>query len=89
MAEWVTDMDQDETAAPATEPASEKAQPGRDDILVLARLAGLHLPAAYQDELVEAYGHVRRLVARLPGPRPRADEPAHTFDPLAFRPNHG
>jgi hypothetical protein len=56
----------------------------REDILSVARLAGLDLPAAYEDELVEAYGHVRRLVALLPQPRARGDEPAHVFDPTKF-----
>ena len=58
----------------------------RDDILRLAALAGLHLPAAYEAELVEAYEHVRRLVALLPQPRARGDEPAHVFDPETFAP---
>ncbi len=57
---------------------------GREDILSMARLAGLHLPASYEDELVEAYGHIRRLVALLPQPRARYDEPAHIFDPAKF-----
>jgi hypothetical protein len=50
----------------------DEPQPGRDDILAIARLAGLHLPAAYESELVEAYelGGCRR-------GRPRADEPWH------------
>jgi len=56
----------------------------RDDILRMARLAGLHLPASYEDEMVEAYGHIRRLVALLPQPRARDDEPAHIFDPAKF-----
>lgn len=58
--------------------------PGRDEILIAARLAGLHLPTAYEDELVEAYDHVRRLVRLLPQPRARGDEPAHVFDPTRF-----
>ena len=58
----------------------------RDDILLMARLAGLDLPAAYQDELVEAYGYVRAMAALLPADRPRADEPAHVFDPTRFLP---
>ena len=58
----------------------------RDDILSIGRLAGLHLPAAYEAELVEAYGHVRRLVTLLPQPRSRGDEPAHIFDPARFGP---
>ena len=64
-------------------------RPTRDEVLALARLAGLDLPAAYEEELVGAYGHVRRLVAHLPRSRRREDEPAHTFDPLAFRPDGG
>jgi hypothetical protein len=67
----------------------DEQRPRRDDILLMARLAGLDLPAAYEDELVEAHGHVRRLVARLPRPRARADEPAHAFDPAKFRPTPG
>ena len=46
----------------------DEQQLGRDDILSMAKLAGLHLPASYEDELVEAYEHVRRLVALLPSP---------------------
>lgn len=57
-----------------------------DDILRLARLAGLDLPAAYRAELFEAYGHVRAMVARLPGGRPHGDEPAHVFVPSVFLP---
>jgi hypothetical protein len=43
-----------------------------DDIVRLARQAGLDLPAAHLPELIEAYGHVRRMVARLPSGRPPA-----------------
>jgi hypothetical protein len=60
-------------------------QPGRDAILCMANLAGLHLPAGYEAELLEAYEHVRRLVVLLP-PRSRGDEPAHIFDPVRFDP---
>jgi hypothetical protein len=56
----------------------------RDEILLLARHAGLHLPAAYHEELVDAYTHIRRLAARLPRNRPRGDEPAHVFVPKTF-----
>jgi hypothetical protein len=59
---------------------------GRDEILLLAKHAGLDLPEAYQDELVEVFGHVRAMVARLPAPRPRADEPAHVFVASKFLP---
>lgn len=64
-------------------------QPDRDAILTAARMAGLHLPAAYQDELVDAYAHVRALVALLPMPRARGDEPAHVFDPARFTVDEG
>jgi hypothetical protein len=57
-----------------------------DDILRLARLAGLDLPEAYHAELIEAYGHVRAMVRRLPGGRPHGDEPAHVFVPTVFLP---
>jgi hypothetical protein len=56
----------------------------RDDILSIARLAGLQLPKSYEADLVDAYEHVRRLVALLPQSRPRSDEPAHIFDPSRF-----
>jgi len=62
----------------------DERQLGRDDILSMARLAGLHLSASHEDELVEAYDHIRRLVALLPQPRSRGDEPAHVFDPARF-----
>ncbi|MFO1084950.1 MAG: hypothetical protein U1E21_10320 [Reyranellaceae bacterium] len=57
-----------------------------DDIVRLARQAGLDLPAAHLPELIEAYGHVRRMVARLPSGRPHGDEPAHVFVPAVFGP---
>jgi hypothetical protein len=61
-------------------------EPTRDEILLLAKHAGLDLPPAYFDQLVEAYGHVRRMVARLPRDRPKGDEPAHVFTPTKFLP---
>jgi hypothetical protein len=60
--------------------------PSDEDVLRLARQAGLDLPAQYVPELIEAYGHVRRMVDRLPSARPRGDEPAHVFVPTAFTP---
>ena len=61
-------------------------QPSDDEIVQLARQAGLVLPAAYLPELIEAYGHVRRMIGRLPTGRPHGDEPAHVFVPAAFLP---
>lgn len=60
--------------------------PSQDEIVRLARQAGLDLPPAYLRELVEAYRHVRRMIARLPTGRPLGDEPAHTFGPRNFLP---
>ena len=59
-------------------------QTDRDAVLTLARMAGLGLPVAYADELVDAYAHIRALVAKLPQARPYSDEPAHVFDPAKF-----
>jgi hypothetical protein len=60
--------------------------PTDDDIMQLARQAGLDLPAEFMPELIEAYGHVRQMVERLSVPRPRGDEPAHVFVASAFQP---
>ena len=67
----------------------DEPQPGRDDILRIAQLAGLRLPATYEAELVDAYAHIRRLVSLLPQPRARGDEPAHVFAPTRFEPTTG
>ena len=60
--------------------------PTRDEILLLARNAGLDLPPQYQDQLVAAYADVRRMIGNVPHRRSHADEPAHIFDPTAFLP---
>jgi hypothetical protein len=60
--------------------------PSQDEIVRLARQAGLDLPPAYLQELVAAYGHVRAMVERLPAGRPHGDEPAHIFVPQKFLP---
>ncbi|MGA3003494.1 MAG: hypothetical protein ABSE20_17405 [Acetobacteraceae bacterium] len=62
------------------------ATPSDDEIVLLARQAGLDLPAEYLPELIEAYGHVRRMIDRLPAGRPRGDEPAHVFVARKFQP---
>lgn len=58
----------------------------RDDILVMARLAGLDLAPEYMDELVDAYSNIEPMLMRIRRGHPRADEPAHTFDPRKFLP---
>ncbi|MDI1284759.1 MAG: hypothetical protein PSV46_10200 [Reyranella sp.] len=60
--------------------------PSQDEIVHLARQAGLDLPPAYLQELVEAYRHVRAMVGRIPTGRPHGDEPAHIFVPEKFLP---
>lgn len=63
--------------------------PTDDDIVRLARQAGLDLPAEFMPELIEAYGHVRQMTARISAARPRGDEPAHVFVASAFQPAKG
>ncbi len=58
--------------------------PSEDEIVLLARQAGLNLPAEFLPELISAYGNVRRMIDRLPTGRPRGDEPAHVFVPTKF-----
>jgi hypothetical protein len=56
----------------------------REEVAVLAKQAGLDLPEPYFEELVSAYRHVQRLVARISHDRPRGDEPAHVFVATTF-----
>ena len=60
--------------------------PSDDEIVQLARQAGLVLPAEYVPELIEAYGHVRRMIGHISAARPHGDEPAHVFVPSVFLP---
>ena len=60
--------------------------PSREEVALLARMAGLSLPDVYFDQLVAAYGNVRELIDTLPRNRPRGDEPAHVFVPEKFLP---
>jgi hypothetical protein len=62
--------------------------PTDDDIVRLARQAGLDLPAKFMPELIEAYGHVRRTTERIGAARPRGDEPAHVFVASTFQPGN-
>jgi hypothetical protein len=58
-----------------------------DEIVLMARQAGLDLPPAYFQELKEAYTIVRAMIARMPTGRPRGDEPAHVFVATKFLPS--
>jgi hypothetical protein len=60
--------------------------PSNDEIVLLARQAGLELPPEHLSELIEAYRNVRLMIDRIPAGRPRGDEPAHVFVPSAFMP---
>ncbi|MPZ35165.1 MAG: hypothetical protein GEV13_30025 [Rhodospirillales bacterium] len=60
--------------------------PTDDDIVRLARQAGLDLPDEFMAELIDAYGHVRQMTERLSAVRPHGDEPAHVFVASAFLP---
>ena len=60
--------------------------PSDEEIIQLARQAGLVLPAEYQAELIDAYRHVRPMLDRLSTARPHGDEPAHVFVPSVFVP---
>jgi hypothetical protein len=60
--------------------------PSDDEIILLARQAGLDLPAQFLPELIEAYGNVQRMIERIPTGRPHGDEPAHIFVPTKFMP---
>jgi hypothetical protein len=73
----------------ATRSFRMSAMPSDDEIVLLARQAGLDLPPEYFPDLIEAYGHVRRMIDRLPSGRPHGDEPAHVFVPEKFRPVGG
>lgn len=58
----------------------------REEIAVLAKTAGLDLPAEYFDELVAAYLNIEPMLLRVRRGRDRADEPAHAYDPRKFMP---
>jgi len=56
----------------------------REEIAVLARRAGLELAAEHFEHLVDAYGHLERMLGRIRRARSYADEPAHVFVPTKF-----
>ncbi len=60
--------------------------PTRDEILQMARFAGLDLPPEFHEDLFHAHARVQEMLDRLPRDRDRGDEPAHVFDPLRFMP---
>jgi hypothetical protein len=63
----------------STSPLQSGAPPRPEDVQVLAAHAGLSLSPAHFAELLDAYGHVQKMLARIRSDRPYADEPAHVF----------
>jgi hypothetical protein len=61
----------------------------REEIAAMARVAGLDLPPAIFEELVDGYATLEPMLWRLRRGRDRADEPAHVFDPRKFMPKTG
>jgi hypothetical protein len=56
------------------------------ELMVLAAKAGLaDLPPEYQAELLSAYRHLERMLARIRSDRPQGDEPAHVFVASSFQ----
>lgn len=59
---------------------------GLDRMSVLLAQADFDLAEPYLSELIEAYGYVRTMSARVHGYYGFAEEPAQVFDPRAFEP---
>lgn len=62
---------------------------GLDRMAVLLAQADFVLAEPYLSELLEAYGYVQRISARVHGSYRFDEEPAHVFDPRAFAPQRG
>jgi hypothetical protein len=59
----------------------DRVDVSRDEVAVLLRAAGLAPTPEQFDEIVEAYGYVRAMTARLKSDYGYAVEPAHVFVP--------
>lgn len=63
------------------EPGAKTLEPlppsSREDIMRMAKQAGLDLPPALMEELCVSYPAFEAMVRRLPRMRARFDEPAH------------
>lgn len=57
---------------------------GLDRMAVLLTQANFVLAEPYLSELLEVYGYVQRISARVHGYYRFDEEPAHVFDPRAF-----
>jgi len=67
------------TAASAGKPPATP-----DQILVMLQQADFALPEPYLSEIINAYGYVQRLAARVQRGYRFDEEPAHVFNPLVF-----
>jgi hypothetical protein len=62
-------------------PSMEALPPSsREQIVAMARQAGLNLPDKLMDELCASFPAFEAMVRRLPRMRPKSDEPAHIAD---------
>jgi hypothetical protein len=60
---------------------AERVDVSRDEVAVLVQAAGLTPTPAQLDEIVDAYGYVRAMTARLKAGYGYEVEPAHVFVP--------
>ena len=60
---------------------TERVEVPRDEVVMLVKAAGLTPTPAQFEEIVEAYGYVRAMTARLKSDYGYGDEPAHIFMP--------
>ena len=60
---------------------TERIDVPRDEVEVLVKAAGLAPSPEQFDEIVEAYGYVRAMTARLKSGFGYGSEPAHVFVP--------
>jgi hypothetical protein len=67
----------------------EKSSIPDQHVAILAASAGMQLSEAHLAELVDAYGYIQRMLARIHGRFDRADEPAHVFVASTFASTRG
>jgi hypothetical protein len=65
---------------------AERVDVSRDEVAVLVKAAGLAPSPAQFDEIVDAYGYVRAMTARLKSGYGYDAEPAHVFVANVFVP---
>lgn len=58
----------------------------REDVLQMARWAGLDLPPKFHGDLMAAHAKLEGMLSRMKRERERGAEPAHVFLPERFMP---